>query len=320
MDTDLAIVSDDLAGVEPGTRVAKTKAEQNARAMEERIARVVEQARRPGYDATITVRQVEPAAPAAVDNVDCAGCGLPFLIGEGHWRDPSRHGLLVHSKGGCERARARAALREQPAAPTEDAASTPSTEKATMSARAVNAKEAGERNWQAILGVLRRDGETQQVGLIEQAGIPKGSIHAVLKRLADKGEIVMREELDARGAVSKFWSLASAISATVAAPAEPRAPADEPPAETPPEQPADELALQPDESDHSEAEDESEHPFELSAELAAIDMTVHEHLVVRYIGALITTIDRASILRAEAPPEHVFDRIERLLEIRDGAR
>ena len=47
--------------------------------------------------------------------------------------------------------------------------------------------------------------------------------------------------------------------------------------------------------------------------------TAQEQLVLRYITALITTIERASILRTEPPPAHVFDRIERLLGIHDAA-
>lgn len=48
-------------------------------------------------------------------------------------------------------------------------------------------------------------------------------------------------------------------------------------------------------------------------------LTVHEQLVVRYITALINSIDRASILRDAPAPEHVYDGIERLLRIADGA-
>jgi hypothetical protein len=49
-------------------------------------------------------------------------------------------------------------------------------------------------------------------------------------------------------------------------------------------------------------------------------MTVHEQLVVRYISCLIGWIERSSIVRDQGPPEHVYDRIERLLEIAAGAK
>lgn len=48
-------------------------------------------------------------------------------------------------------------------------------------------------------------------------------------------------------------------------------------------------------------------------------ITVHEQLVVRYITALIGWIERSSIVRDQGPPEHVYDRIERVLQIQDGA-
>lgn len=47
-------------------------------------------------------------------------------------------------------------------------------------------------------------------------------------------------------------------------------------------------------------------------------MTVHEELVVRYIGSLIDWVSRSSYVRDDGPPEHVYDRIERLLQIQDG--
>jgi hypothetical protein len=54
--------------------------------------------------------------------------------------------------------------------------------------------------------------------------------------------------------------------------------------------------------------------------VAPAPMTVHERLVVRYISCLIGWIERSSIVRDQGPPEHVYDRIERLLEIAAGAK
>jgi hypothetical protein len=48
-------------------------------------------------------------------------------------------------------------------------------------------------------------------------------------------------------------------------------------------------------------------------------ITVHEELVVRYIGSLIDWVGRSAYVRDDGPPEHVFERIERLLGIQDGA-
>jgi hypothetical protein len=53
-------------------------------------------------------------------------------------------------------------------------------------------------------------------------------------------------------------------------------------------------------------------------EPALVELTIHQQLTVRYIGALIGWIERSSIVRDQGPPLHVYDRIERLLEITDG--
>jgi hypothetical protein len=48
-------------------------------------------------------------------------------------------------------------------------------------------------------------------------------------------------------------------------------------------------------------------------------ITVHEQLVVHYVSALIGWVERSAFVRDQGPPDHVFDRIERLLQIQDGA-
>lgn len=47
-------------------------------------------------------------------------------------------------------------------------------------------------------------------------------------------------------------------------------------------------------------------------------ITVQQQLTVRYLTVLIGWIERSSIVRDQGPPEHVYDRIERLLGIQEG--
>jgi hypothetical protein len=64
--------------------------------------------------------------------------------------------------------------------------------------------------------------------------------------------------------------------------------------------------------------DEQEEPAAVGREAAA-PITVHEQLVVRYVSALIGWVERSAHVRDQGPPDHVYDRIERLLQIQDGA-
>jgi hypothetical protein len=48
-------------------------------------------------------------------------------------------------------------------------------------------------------------------------------------------------------------------------------------------------------------------------------ITIHEQLVARYVGALIDWVARTAYVRDDGPPGHVYDRIERLLQIEGGA-
>jgi hypothetical protein len=218
----------------------RAKTERFAREEAERISAVVERARRPGYDPTVTVRHVEPEVKPP-ENIDCAGCGHPFLIGEGKWRDPDRHGLHVHTKGGCERA---------------------------------------------------------------AAGVPGGSIAAVVKRLADRGQIVRREAGAPGGPPTVLWRLADAPAP------EPASPEPEPAVLTV-EQAAADVRRQDGIGGEPEPIASPPEPEPEPDE----DATAFEWLTARYVTALIASIERASVLRAEAPPEHVFDRIERILGI-----
>jgi hypothetical protein len=51
----------------------------------------------------------------------------------------------------------------------------------------------------------------------------------------------------------------------------------------------------------------------------AAPMTVHEQLVVRYLGALIGRVERAGMGGISEPPEHIYERVERILQIEGGA-
>jgi hypothetical protein len=275
----------------------RAKTERFAREEAERISAVVERARRPGYDPTVTVRHVEPEVKPP-ENIDCAGCGHPFLIGEGKWRDPDRHGLHVHTKGGCERARSRLAARKLAEPVEEPAPVTPAPRPP------VNAREAGKRNQQAILVALAEHGEMQQAALAAAAGVPGGSIAAVVKRLADRGQIVRREAGAPGGPPTVLWRLADAPAP------EPASPEPEPAVLTV-EQAAADVRRQDGIGGEPEPIASPPEPEPEPDE----DATAFEWLTARYVTALIASIERASVLRGEAPPEHVFDRIERILGI-----
>jgi hypothetical protein len=55
-----------------------------------------------------------------------------------------------------------------------------------------------------------------------------------------------------------------------------------------------------------------------AAHAAPDGLTVHQELTVRYVASLIDWVSRTAYVRDDGPPEHVFDRIERLLGIEDG--
>lgn len=337
---------------------ARTTAERNARNLDDAVRRVGqrEQARRPGHDPTVRVRQLEPTVAEPDDNTDCAGCGHVFLIGEGHWRDPSRHNLLVHTKGGCDRARSRAAAvrAPQPEEASVDTATQADGSPGVPPSAGEDVNVTLSRRIQIFEWLLaegpqtiadiqahfeisnataRSDIEQLRVeGRLERAGVersgPRGgrssvefrAFDSLRARPADAEPSVPDELLGAAGEVVDRDGEEKSIAERIAERRDAGLTID--PTPFPDRLDATERTREIGEQVCRELEACYSVAPETEPEITNREsrITVHEQLVVRYVSSLISTIDRASVLRAEAPPEHVFDRIERLLQIEGGVR
>lgn len=170
--------------VDEPTQSEKIKAgmERRSSALDDRIREIVErdQARRPGYDPTIRVTHVDPEALIA-DNTECADCGHEFRPGEGRWHDPSRHGLLVHSKGGCDRARHRSSVS---VAAVPDPAPEREGEKPMETAQA----ESGRRS-NPILDYLAEHGPSVGSVIGTELGRTTGNVTTRLRQMEEEGRV-----------------------------------------------------------------------------------------------------------------------------------
>jgi DNA-binding Lrp family transcriptional regulator len=320
VDADAVFADGDL-DEERLTHRSRATAERNAHEENERVHAVAEKARRPGYDSAVTVRHLEPTTPR-VENKECAACGLPFLIGEGHWRDPDRHNLLVHSKGGCERARERAAAR--------------GVEPATADPPAEHTSVAQWRD-ESVAEWMRDEGPKTTPEIREHFGLSNSTAVDVVKRLRARGLIERtgtERAAQGRGGRPAFGFRAvepreaepAGANPSGAEGAQPKSESPtvgepEPPLVLTAEQASAEVRRQDGTGDEQETETHVGNAREIYVENQpphgepTENATAYEWLTARYVAALIASIERASVLRAESPPVHVFDRIERILGI-----
>jgi hypothetical protein len=303
---------------------ARRAAERNERALDAAVRRVAEQARarRPGHDPSIRITRVDPSSlehAPLTDNSECADCGLAFRPGDGRRRDADRNGALVHTTGGCDRALRAAARTGEPSPQREQ----PPVNAPAAPAPASDAEERLVGAWrdQAVVEWLQAEGpktareiarqfaikQPQDIiarlrtrGLIEKTGVKRlaagtkggrpGAEYRAIDGQAETPHPVKQPTVAVMGSSEPADELELAARATRDTPAA-----------------ASDTKVEPDNS-NDRADDTA----------PAGTTTVYEQLAVRYLSALITSIERASILRNETPPAHVFDRIERLLQLQDG--
>ena len=299
---------------------AKAAAEREEHKLDAAVRRVGERARarRAGHDPSIRITRVDPAslAPTSSDDPACGNCGLPFQPGEGRRRDGT-HGAPVHANGGCERARRRAAV------PETDSAADPATSPANGSSTPPPASDAAEQlvgAWrdQVIVDWLRAEGPKTAREIATRFAI--GQPQDAITRLRTRG-LIEKTGVKRLAAGIKSGRPGAEYRATETQPrgCEPSAvrkdPVPGPKRELQVGSAARDTVAPPQES-----RPESEHAGGPVGDPAPHEpLTMREQLAVRYIAALVNSIDRASILRGDPPPMHVYDRIERLLAIQDTA-